>query len=146
MCFEVKALQASGTKPLPPVALDPERAQRQRIGTAITRPPVGPCATVANTSAPCGVATTRARRVGPSRSRSPTSTTARGAPSRSSARKVSRTPSRAVSAVPSKTAIVWITEDGRVSHEPNWAQVAEYNQAWEAALAPLGKLFGEEHR
>ncbi len=48
----------------------------------------------------------------------------------------------AVSTVSSKTAIVWITEDGRVSHEPNWAQIAEYNRAWEAALAPLSKLFG----
>ena len=33
-------------------------------------------------------------------------------------------------------------QDGRVSHEPNWEQIAEYNRAWEEALAPLRKLFG----
>lgn len=48
----------------------------------------------------------------------------------------------AVSSTPGKTPIVWITEDGRVSHEPNWERIAEYNRAWEEALAPLRKLFG----
>ena len=48
----------------------------------------------------------------------------------------------AVGATPGKSAIVWVTEDGRVSHEPNWAQIAEYNRAWDEALAPLRKVFG----
>jgi hypothetical protein len=48
----------------------------------------------------------------------------------------------AVGTKPDQAGVVWITEDGRVSHTPNWAYIDEYNAAWEKALAPLRALFG----